>query len=1010
MKYKIYLLVIALSCLSVSSAWAQGTHTKKKSASGAYYWEYLPPGYNPGSSQKYPIMFFLHGCGEIAFRSGSSCPPGTTYASDPYKELDKLLSNGVPKEINNGRTMCFTVNGVQECFIVISPQLNNGIPLLNWDPNRLDIFIEEMKAAYPKADLNRLYVTGLSLGGIGTWQYTLVHPEKVAAIVPVSGTAGGLEFLACSMSKVPVWAFHDDPDPIVNTGGTLTMENLINACPGKVTPKVTLARNYAASGAPIPVHGIWGMAYSSDPSPPSTATRVIVERPVPVPDGLNVYQWMLGFTKNGAANNAPVVYAGTDATIRLPQNSLALNGSATDNDGTIVSYNWIQASGPTTATIQDAGNPKTTVSNLREGTYTFRLTAKDDDGATAADDVLVVELPALPAAQNTWNSYDLVMQASSQQAYINSNNAVQATLEFYQSANDFGVDKGSLLTTYNPGRHPNNKSNAEKYWAFGTGDTYPYAAESTVGRGGEPGEGNVPQPTGVIDLQMHPPNNNRLMVTAFIAPTSGTYTVSNLGARRTSSIGGTVRYRVFNQSKTQIANIQAFNNQDWSTSTATYSLGNLNAGDRIYFAVDRDGDYTVDCTEVTFTIQTGAANQAPVVNAGGDKSITLPQNSVALTGSATDADGTVVSYNWTQQSGPSTAAITNASSTTCTVGNLIAGTYIFRLTARDNGNATGYKDVTVTVQPATSVSQSWYSYDIAMQSTPAQQGVVTSSGGTKATVEFYESINDLGVDKGNLFGSYTSGNHPNAQSWANQYWTASAGFPYPFAGKSRVGRSYEEGEGSTPLPFGVMDLQLHPPNSNHLTVAAFIAPVSGTYEISQLGVRRVSAKDNGTVRFRVFNKNKSLVANLQATANQDWTTSTTTYSAGYLSAGERLYFATERDGSYASDFTEVTFAIKVIGTSGTRVASPLAEEKATALPEQRVSLYPNPVKDVLFVEGDLQDAAITVLSAVGQSVYQQRVTGESGKLEINTQALPAGMYIIKIETLRGVQQLRFIKE
>ncbi|MBT1711352.1 discoidin domain-containing protein [Fulvivirgaceae bacterium PWU5] len=97
-------------------------------------------------------------------------------------------------------------------------------------------------------------------------------------------------------------------------------------------------------------------------------------------------------------------------------------------------------------------------------------------------------------------------------------------------------------------------------------------------------------------------------------------------------------------------------------------------------------------------------NAAPVANAGADKTITLPVNHIVLNGSGSDADGTVAAYAWTQVSGPSTAALAGATTATLTATNLIAGTYVFRLTVTDNGGQTGSDTVTVTVSPGTTSS------------------------------------------------------------------------------------------------------------------------------------------------------------------------------------------------------------------------------------------------------------------------------------------------------------------
>ncbi len=88
-------------------------------------------------------------------------------------------------------------------------------------------------------------------------------------------------------------------------------------------------------------------------------------------------------------NVAPVAYAGTDKILTLPTNSIKLYGSGKDSDGSIVSYKWTQYGGPTTAVISYSTTATSTVSGLIAGYYYFRLTVKDDDGATHYDNVQV---------------------------------------------------------------------------------------------------------------------------------------------------------------------------------------------------------------------------------------------------------------------------------------------------------------------------------------------------------------------------------------------------------------------------------------------------------------------------------------------------------------------------------------------------------------------------------------------------------------------------------------------
>ncbi|MGV3558193.1 putative Ig domain-containing protein [Larkinella arboricola] len=134
------------------------------------------------------------------------------------------------------------------------------------------------------------------------------------------------------------------------------------------------------------------------------------------------------------------------------------------------------------------------------------------------------------------------------------------------------------------------------------------------------------------------------------------------------------------------------------------------------------GSYTLTATPYTASGATGTAgtpftlsftvidqavsNTVPVARAGADQTITLPTNSVTLDGStSSDANGSITAYKWTQQSGPATATLSNSNAATLTASNLVAGTYVFRLTVTDNQNATAFDELTVTVNPVSAAQQ-----------------------------------------------------------------------------------------------------------------------------------------------------------------------------------------------------------------------------------------------------------------------------------------------------------------
>lgn len=205
------------------------------------FFAYLPEDHYLHPGDHFPLLIFLHGSGE----KGN----GTT-------ELARVLVHGPPKLIRNGRDFP---------FIVVSPQLpgNQG----GWPTGLVDELVTKAIADY-HVDTTRIYVTGLSLGGYGTWAYAVAKPGRVAAAVPIAG--GGSTGQACTMKNVPAWAFHGDADGTVNVSGSVNMVNAINACspPPPVTAQLTI---YPGVG-----HDSWTRTYDGSA-------------------GHDIYAWMLQY-------------------------------------------------------------------------------------------------------------------------------------------------------------------------------------------------------------------------------------------------------------------------------------------------------------------------------------------------------------------------------------------------------------------------------------------------------------------------------------------------------------------------------------------------------------------------------------------------------------------------------------------------------------------------------------------------------------------------------------------
>ena len=154
------------------------------------YLIYLPKDYEAQSKKRWPLMLFLHGAGER----------GTNIA--------KVAVHGPPKLVKQGRDFP---------FIIVSPQCPNGE---RWDNDVLLALLDEVGEKY-RVDESRVYLTGLSMGGYGTWSLGLTHPERFAAIAPICGGGDPIVLLLADPKKVAatkslgVWAFHGAKDPVV---------------------------------------------------------------------------------------------------------------------------------------------------------------------------------------------------------------------------------------------------------------------------------------------------------------------------------------------------------------------------------------------------------------------------------------------------------------------------------------------------------------------------------------------------------------------------------------------------------------------------------------------------------------------------------------------------------------------------------------------------------------------------------------------------------------------------
>jgi predicted peptidase len=190
--------------------------------------------------KKYPLVLFLHGAGERG--------------TDNSKQLTQGAGEFAKPE-NRGPYPCFVV--APQCppncrWVEVSWTLrSHTMPEKPSAPMKLALELVEKLAADLPVDTDRIYVTGLSMGGYGAWDAIQRRPELFAAAIPICG--GGDTAQAPKLKSIPIWAFHGDKDPTVPVRRTTDMIEAVARAGG--SPKMTIYSGIA--------HNCWTATYAN---------------------------------------------------------------------------------------------------------------------------------------------------------------------------------------------------------------------------------------------------------------------------------------------------------------------------------------------------------------------------------------------------------------------------------------------------------------------------------------------------------------------------------------------------------------------------------------------------------------------------------------------------------------------------------------------------------------------------------------------------------------------------
>lgn len=171
------------------------------------YLRFLPAGFKRRGAEKWPLILFLHGAGERG------------------NDLEKVKLHGIPKIVEE-RSLP---------FVTLAPQCAENQWWSEYLP-ALDALLNETINTLP-IDSNRIYLTGLSMGGFGTWHMAVEYPHRFAAIAPICGGDAwmyGVRERLANIRHIPTWVFHGAKDRTVPSRESKEMVATLKKCSGNV--------------------------------------------------------------------------------------------------------------------------------------------------------------------------------------------------------------------------------------------------------------------------------------------------------------------------------------------------------------------------------------------------------------------------------------------------------------------------------------------------------------------------------------------------------------------------------------------------------------------------------------------------------------------------------------------------------------------------------------------------------------------------------------------------------
>ena len=659
-------------------------------------------------------------------------------------------------------------------------------------------------------------------------------------------------------------------------------------------------------------------------------------------------------------NQMPEANAGNDVQITLPTNSTRLSGIGTDPDGKISSYRWRSISGPKEFTINSPTRSSTTVSNLVQGIYNFELMVTDNAGATDRDTVAVT-----------------VMAAPSNQApKANAGSDVNITLPTNStSLSGSGADPDGTIASYKwvkvagPSQYSiGSSSSAQTSVTNLAQGVYQFELTVTDNAGKTAKDTMQVTVNAAVAVPNQAPKANAGSDVNITLPTNST-SLSGSGTDPDGTIASYKWVKVAGPSQYSIG----------SSTKAQTSVTNLAQG--VYqfelTVTDNGGKTAKDTMQVTVNAAPPAPNQAPTANAGLDINVTLPTNSVILSGSGNDPDGTIVSYLWNKVSGPSDYAFVSATQAGTTVNNLAEGTYEFELTVTDNGGKTAKDTVQVIVNPVSlsanhvPTADAGTNIDITL---PTNSVKLTGKGNDiDGTVTSYKWKKSSGPTQYNIASSNTAETEVTGLVEGVYQFELTVTDNSNAAGRSTMEVTVHAAPNQLPTADAGSDLQISLPTDTATLTGAGTDP-DGTVasykwtEISGPGLSSVVSPS----------KSQTLIDNLTEGIYQFELT------------------VTDNAGASSKDTVQVT---------------------VLAVPKAFAKLFPNPATSTINIQiegaGRTSSTAMRIYDNKGILVYQEDFVRPPQPMikQVNVSKLSAGIYFVELQTdTNNITTLRFMKK